>query len=171
MHGSIERRGQLSVLSGDLGTDPVVCPSARDVEIAVAGVDGDDPAADADGENDDGAAADVELHPRNGIQSVLCIPATFLFCAQFLVGRSKSITGGIEKVSDGGGVVVARVGEGEGICCRDESWCGRGGMLVLGARTRKVKNGGIVGRTMVTFWKFLMASCALSSSLTRERLR
>lgn len=118
MHGRT-RPGQLGALSVDLGTDPVVCPSARDDEIAVAGVGGDDSVADVEGENDDGAAADVELRPHDGIQCVLGSPVTFLCCAQLLVGRSKSIMGGIEKVSGGGGVGVARVGQGEGICSQD----------------------------------------------------
>jgi hypothetical protein len=93
-----------------------------------------------------------------------------LRCTQFLVGRSKSIMGSIENLS-GDGVEVARVGEGEGICCQDESWGGRGWTFVFGARTRKGESGRIVGRRMETFRRILKASCALSNSLTRERPR
>lgn len=72
--GSTEGRpDHLGVLSGDLGTDPVICPSVCDVVNAVVGA-GCDGAVDANGED---AAADGKLHPLDGILSVLGSLATF----------------------------------------------------------------------------------------------
>lgn len=79
--------------------------------------------------------------------------------------------GDIEKLGDGGDVGVVRADEDESVCCRDVGWGGRGRTLVSGAKTRKKERGVIEGKRMATFRKILKISCALSSSLTRGRLR
>lgn len=79
-HGSTEGSDQLGVLNGDLGSDPVVCPSVCDFVNAVVGA-GCDGAVDANGENAaaavGAAGADGKPHPLDGTLSVLDSLATF----------------------------------------------------------------------------------------------